>query len=339
MDTSQNIHWTEDSELLERYVLGHIEPHERSRLEGHLRECEMCRTAVRAEQGLVAGVRRLARDELKSRLRQRLLSEAPQQIPWLQLASAAAVIVIIVGVGVTSNWFTFREEKHAYMKDKEEAAPMSKETPSVGHPDKSGHPVGRKDSPPVRVPERDVGKSSSVRDEKTIDMRSKKKSMEEELKSLPSEQAAGAGVADEQEKRDAEKEFISNQFWVEGTLLSQEEIPALKKSERSIRSQREVAATEQAQDMIVTRGAFTQKVILDQRSSNALVISGRQNQRFVQTLVEQTESGLRFTIYRDPLFDESEMRNASIQPVTDDSLIIHIGGERIGYRIPGGWGK
>lgn len=331
MNTSQKIHWTENSELLERYVLGRVKHHERSRLEDHLRECEACRTAVRAEQGLVAGVRRLARNELKSRLRQRLLSEAPQQIPWLQLASAAAVIVIIVGVGVTSNWFTFREEKQTYMEDKEEAAPMSKETPSVGHPDKSGHPV--------RESGRDVGKPSSVRDEKTIDMRSKKKSMEEELKSLPSEQAAGAGVADEQEKREAEKEFISNQFWVEGTLLSQEEIPAFKKSEPSIRSQREVAATEQAQDMIVTRGAFTQKVILDQRSSNALAISGRQNQRFVQTLVEQTESGLRFTIYRDPLFDESEMRNASIQPVTDDSLIIHIGGERIGYRIPGGWGK
>ena len=88
MKQTEETHWTKNTDKLERFVLDRLDSAERSELENHLRTCETCQEAVRAEQQIVAGVRRLGRDELKLRLKQHIESGATKRIPWRQIARA-----------------------------------------------------------------------------------------------------------------------------------------------------------------------------------------------------------------------------------------------------------
>src|SRR5713101_2936706 len=69
MNSPMSTHWSDDTELLERFVLNRLEPAKRQELEAHLRVCETCQRAVRAEQELVAGVRRLGSESISVGLR------------------------------------------------------------------------------------------------------------------------------------------------------------------------------------------------------------------------------------------------------------------------------
>ena len=58
----------------------------------------------------------------------------------------------------------------------------------------------------------------------------------------------------------------------------------------------------------------------------------------MQTLMERTDEGLHLTLFLDPLLDPAELENASIQAIRDDSLIVNLSSQSIGYNILGGWG-
>jgi hypothetical protein len=85
-----------------------------------------------------------------------------------------------------------------------------------------------------------------------------------------------------------------------------------------------------------------QTITLKQQPTAALPIAQQSKQlrgqgEKVQTKVERSGQSLDLTIYLDPLADEEQWQKASVQPVTDDSLVIDIANKRIGYHIPGGW--
>ncbi len=104
MDAEER-HWTEDSELIERFVLNRLEPGERNELEDHLRICEVCKQAVRAEQLLIAGIRRSGRERFKAELAATLSAVEESNIPWPHILSAVAVVVIVISVVFYNRWF------------------------------------------------------------------------------------------------------------------------------------------------------------------------------------------------------------------------------------------
>jgi hypothetical protein len=97
-------HWTHDDELLARFVRGTLTASERQGLDEHLQGCDRCRDAVEAERVLAAGIRRAGRTALRARLRGRLEARRPLVIPWVRVAGAAAVLVIVAGIVVLSRW-------------------------------------------------------------------------------------------------------------------------------------------------------------------------------------------------------------------------------------------
>ena len=81
------------------------------------RKCEKCRQAVDEETRIAAGTKLSGRLEMKDRLK--ALLEATEhaisssikratvfQIPWMRVASLAAVLLILIVVGVYNNWFS-----------------------------------------------------------------------------------------------------------------------------------------------------------------------------------------------------------------------------------------
>lgn len=104
MDAEER-HWTEDSELIERFVLNRLEPGERNELEDHLRICEVCKQAVRAEQLLIAGIRRSGRERFKAELAATLSAVEESNVLWPHILSAVAVVVIVMSVVFYNRWF------------------------------------------------------------------------------------------------------------------------------------------------------------------------------------------------------------------------------------------
>jgi hypothetical protein len=141
-------HWTTNEGLLAGYVLDRLSDAERKTCDRHLASCQDCRRRLEDERLLAAGVRRAGRDELKSRLRQRLRVTGEQESAerlgmvgetamaarasrpaappyageppaaqlrrnrgrsWIYAAATAACVVIVTGVGILNRWWTHDE--------------------------------------------------------------------------------------------------------------------------------------------------------------------------------------------------------------------------------------
>ena len=100
-----------------------------------------------------------------------------------------------------------------------------------------------------------------------------------------------------------------------------------------------------SEDRIITiqKKGVSQMVILRQLPLTSLPrlrveIAMTQAPHEVQTLVKRTPKGLNLTLYRDTLVASSQFRKATVNPVTEDSIIVAFANQRIAYHIPGGWG-
>ncbi len=360
MNNPPSIHWSDDTELLERFVLNRLEPAKRQELEAHLRACETCQRAVRAEQELVAGVRRLGRDELKARLKHRLAATLSVEIPvrrvrtiWTwQIASAAAVLLLLIGIGIYNRWFTFREEKQieeqnqvgqaeggrseAEKDENKLAGPAEKSSAETTKKEPSA-PMDRTFRPREGAPRPQERKRDAFADKKTADQ-----------SHVPVAHEPEAVVAEQGEQRNLEGERIQsgksigmNTLWVEGTFLKSPKMAAAKRSDQFMKSRSETAA-KQRHTLLVQQDGNTQTITLHQQRNDVLPPSRRLRQQQlegnkVQTFVERTDEGLDMTMYLDSLLDESVLGNATVYPVNQDSLVVNFNEQRIGYRIPGGW--
>ncbi len=364
MNDSTKAHWSEDPELLERYILNRLEAARRQELEAHLGTCSVCQRVVLAEQKLVAGVRRLGRDELKARLKRRLASAGSREIrvprtrpAWVwQIASAAAVVVLLLGIGIFNHWFTFYEEKQI-----EEPRQVGKLEDRISEAEKEGEETSKDDSKfgareeakstaPIETvpPAAAEGALRSADERSRADELERDKSAEKrrfEGAPVPVPDAAGAGAAERPEPLNLSQvqsqEPVGEQtVWVEGTLLKSPKIFA-KQAEQSAKSKVSLEAG-RSRRLTLRQDGNTQTFTLQQKLNDALPSSRKLKQtqlqgQKVQTLVERTEEGLAMTLYLDAPVEESELREATIQPVNADSLIVNLKDQRIGYRIPGGW--
>lgn len=105
MKPSDDIHWTDDPELIERFVLHQLNPDQRNELEDHLRICEVCKRALRSEQVLLAGIRRSGRESFRAELGKKLATVKPSGTPWPHILTAAAMIILLTGIGIYNRWF------------------------------------------------------------------------------------------------------------------------------------------------------------------------------------------------------------------------------------------
>lgn len=346
-----NKHWAYDAELLERYVLERLEPGQREELERHLTTCEYCRIAVREEREIVAGVRRLAREEFKAKLKHRLQTEQASLVPWIRLATAAAVIVTLVGVGIYNDWFTWYSEKNIteeYQEEKPATGDIPKRPPSEMNDEIGEKPAS---TGAMKQQEREPLEQKTRKKEGPI--------VQQPSVSLESASGAGEGVrrdyagAEAKELDTALEKKQEKPLWVQGKILTttiegiklQSEAPAAadrmtdpKTSRNELRITPE-SGTIERQRITLQQGMQSQVVILSQRTKSHLSPEHQAITHEVPTLIEQTEQGLQFTLYLDKPVSDDDLRNATIEPIHSDSLILHLGNQRIGYHIPGGWGS
>ncbi len=318
MDNSQFSHWTDDPDLLDRYVLERVGQSERTLLEQHLLECEQCQRVVQQEREFVAGITLSGRERMKERLREALKSRETNVFQRYQFISlAAAVLIILIGLGV----FRF------YVGSLEWPVKFSSRN---------------------YVVKQSAGDSSATTG-------GKKERSASQAENSAGRNLAGTGAPAHQETElnnvdDFQKEIGHDRnpkaFWLLGTVVMTSETDgkvhfSAKTENEGIREKR-IGEKFSGQTRVFTirENGDSQTITLRQRSSKFLPNAQMKqsvDDRTIQTLVEKTPRGLNLTLYCDTLFQSSQIQQATIEPATKDSLIIVLANERIAYRIPGGW--
>lgn len=347
-------HWTDDPELIERFVLNRLNPEERNELEDHLRVCEVCKQAVRAEQLLIAGIRRSGREQFKAALKKKVEEIPEKKTPWMQILSAAAVVLIILTVGIYNRWFELQ-------KPAEQVAPPT--APSIVESDQRKEQRVPEDkiaeqshslSPPV--PER-TGEQKR-RGEFAEALRGKKSGLESAAESArKDEAAAGAGAAAREEPptlqpaQQATHDAMlaateSEGIWLEGTILLSGDDegrvrPAAKQATpKAYNSAQQTVARSSMHAQSIDRTPF----LLRQHSVQSLPPAQQQLQQRregngVMARIERLGEKTQLTLYLDSLVDGAALQNATIETPTADSLILTIAHQRIAYKLPAGWNR
>jgi hypothetical protein len=340
LPNSPNTHWTSDEHLLSQYVLGQLDAPQAASLEKHLRDCPQCRDAVAAEQQLAAGVRLAGRDALKQRLAQRL-QEKRSGTNWYRVAGIAAVFIVLLTVGIHNKWFFPGETRLADSGLKSDSISQKTE-PTPYQPAPGQQSAGKMQLADVSKPsaaDRDRAESKGA-GARSAELDKKKG----EVEGVPGK-SGNIPFKKDQMIAATEAEGI----WVEGTVVSEEANvrAAAKAMDKISEDSRENAPKGKKEPAaLMSRAARSRSlpiegpaVVVSQRPMCDLPrnqMRGKQNLSQVQTLLRSDASGLSMVLYSDSLLNRTDLRQARLQTIREDSILLLIGSQRIGYRLPSG---
>ena len=350
-------HFASDGELLERFVLGRLDPSERERLNEHLRTCESCREAVQTERTIAAGVRRFGRESVKDRVRARIARPERSAIAWPQVLSAAAAILVIIGVGIYGHWFSTTVVEEALKTDQRSsrnapAASSGAEQPSVAErrveesskparpPEHAARNAVKPSRPDAALADRGAGTGLTAREKETHGRIAAAPATGRDLKMAAPPETVASGTH--------EPTSGTQEYWTTGIRLQEsialDETGVVKgKSEalmqkadkdnlRSGGGAKKTAATQQAMNMNELAVTISQQP-LSSLPVRQQQLQARLSVNSVQTLVQQRDHRLAMTLYLDSLVNERDLKNASVSPVSEDSLVISLANQKIGYHL------
>ena len=362
-------HWTDDDDLVSRFVMRQLSQSEETRLSSHLDTCERCRQVVRQETLFAARMKRGGRNVMKERLHLLLtqsdaggtgLRSSPRgHIPWVRIAGVAAVAVIIVVVGVYNNWLG-RDHRTSGPT----IEPMAQEQPTMPHDTAVGLQDARGSHNENR-PGTSITQSTKPLD-KTDGKKAtpapatmqpqvagkKETAVQEQLELAQSDRRPKAeeSVADQMLHKDEEKQTAHNAmsipaqtYWVEGHVLSARDdagqsflksfpSPSRLRDHAKEKIDLQGAATRSSDDM-------TSQVSLQQQplSSLPLALRGSSNRHgTIPALIESRDRGILLTLFLDSPVPDSEFRAADVRMIDSDSLLVVLPHQLIGLTLPRG---
>jgi hypothetical protein len=335
-------HFAEDPEALEKFVLGRLDQPSRERCENHLRTCEPCRQTVQVERIIAAGIKRAGRDLMKERLGKLSGIPSRRSIPWPHVISVAAVLLIIVGVGVTQRWFTTHVESVNTVAPEEMRTEQNVETVAPRAENEMKAPPSSSDDASPSV-ERHLGADRAGTAQES---NSKKEAAKRSYAAAPAdhlEKAQAPAIKDKQ-LADMDQPSVAAaagalEFWTNG-MLTTEPVPSKKTDEGKAERAMPSAGTN-------TPGIHQQEtdsfghVIVEQRPLSTLPSTLQSQQQLysrqtIRTLIRQSARETRLTLYPDSPFDSTQLHSARVQQVAPDSFVVKIGSRQIGYRLPAG---
>lgn len=346
---NRNPHWTYDPDLVERYVLNRIDSAERSQLADHLRVCEECARVVRNEEVLVAGIRAHGRAALKGRLKERVAKGRGREFSWYQLAGAAAAIVVLITVGVHNRWFVTdgvqRSPETLDMMEEKQSFPLKEQDDAEKRDERISM-----DQKGEEARQQSEGASAGAPDQRKI---VPQRQMQHESTPAPAAESVSPRGPVERYSLSAKPAPSTvmmlqkhPEVWLEGRILEGETRPSQalegkdRGEEESKKKTAEMSAARRSKERARMEEGIDQQegLQLFQRPLADLPQSRQARQRkdpeSVPALLERSDSLAQLTLFLDPLHPESDLDRAAIVQVTRDSIVIDVGAQRIGFKIP-----
>jgi anti-sigma factor RsiW len=351
---SKNIHWVENRDLLERFVLGRLNSAEAAQLEEHLQECDQCRKAVAKERELVAGIRRAGRESMKHRLAQRIERRKSGGTNWYRVAGVAAGIVLLVTVGVYNRWFT-GTETHVQNQDRADRTQKRIEPVPAPSPERQR---AEAEKPSVDATKRAVDEERKVANQgsgaprtagaESGNIAEAQVDKLEDLKALEvGREAESRGKKDRFAAMTAVSTVAAT--WVQGTVISERDqnSPSVQAVAANAKDERAVLRKGKQENLLSGKSAnvepregVVQNFVLTQKPLSDLPPSQRaQHQRasLVQTLIQKGPAGTLMTVFLDSLLTQRDFDQSRVHAIADDSVVLNLGDRLVGYKLPSGW--
>lgn len=360
MTDSAHIHWTEIEENLEQYLLHRLNAKQRQDFDAHLQVCEQCRTRLQVEMRLFAAIRDYGRSQVKMKLRHHLQTPARPRSQTRRVFSIAALIFATLTAGITAIWL-MREQTGGPVLEKEEIvqAPLPS---SATESKKEKQPEVPTTGERRKSVSRSTGSNAEGAPTFDADLLKTRSKSAESAKTHPVGKASiASGDAEGAAARSIAQQGLGGQtgsvlssavpgvsVWIEGRVLEVNQAEEEKQNTPGGFRQKDLSGK-------VSNGALTDQsakplmlvyadsvISLQQRSISDLpppqrsrYIAGAGNR--VCTLVQKTPQGLQFTLYLEPLLDQSDVGRAHVQIVDTDSMIVDVPRFRISYKLPPRW--
>ncbi|MDP1676695.1 MAG: hypothetical protein Q8L88_07480 [Bacteroidota bacterium] len=353
MNDDTKKYWTDDPELVEKYILNKISAEEKKRLDAEIADCEPCKAKLQEELEIAAGIRHYGRDILKARLRKKLRRErATQFFNYQYVGLAAAVVIIAIGLGAYQIWFSdlvapkkFHQQEIVF-KQSEDSAAISSESSDEERKSEAGKPEDEHKESDQRLEQSSSQQKMEIAEQGDLAQSAPAVSSVDQKQSL----SGAAGKSDDLVGEGSKSESTPSAIWLIGQIVivnesvQDNEISASKiqkEKDTKFSEQRRPKTNSQSLETItLNKKVKENNIILQQRSMKDLPIGRSQQrtgqQREIETLFERTDKGIQLTLYDDSI-NESDMKDAIVERVSEDSIVVSLPNQRIAYRLPSGW--
>jgi hypothetical protein len=323
-------------ETIEDSVLERLPANQKAEVEAHLEVCARCQAAVDEERLIAAGTKAWARNALKQRLAERVAQTSRQRVPWPHVMGAAALLVVIVGIGVLYRW-------HKPDGDTQQVISESELRDTLSSSPTAAAPVTRSAAPALETVEEQRPADLSKRDYKST-------SKDKGYFPAPVAEQHEPGVADrtDKEERDqvvglagvAEKSvgdrYAGSGVWMRGTVIRV--MPrGVAQSEAAGASTQGLSAgrIEARKRALPSSAERALTYVLDQRhlSLDRNELSGGSAET-VPALMVRTGDTLRIILALDSLISPAQLQLAYVVRVSADSLHVVLPDRILGYRLP-----
>lgn len=305
-------HIADDPEILESYVVGRMEEKNRSAWDDHIAHCTPCREAVDRETLLIAGIRRVGRDDVKNRINSLVRrSREDHSVPWPRIWSIAASLLLIIGIGIVSRWMILRNESVAV------PPPARQDVVPHGEQHNAKAPAQREElrntAPPPVQPSPSRSATAVV---------------QQEVDAVPSPV----------EKRMDEAERVTGEAANAPSALADLNVAA-QKIDNEARSEKakaaKLGAIEKMNLAMLSKDSDSVRVLL-LPSADSLTPGGTTinlNQQ-PATLIRREPAGIVITLFFPPTDTDALRTTPRFQRVSSDSGIVIVGERRFGIRLP-----
>jgi hypothetical protein len=345
MNDNSKKYWTDDPELVEKYILNKLSSEEKKRMDAEIADCEPCKVKLHEEMEIAAGIRHYGRDILKAKLRKKLQRERASQFFTFQYVGlAAAVVIIAIGLGAYQIWFSdlvapkIFHHQEIVLKQSEDSANAKAESPIDERRKEESRSFLQKEQLSSRDELQETERSIAVQSAPAVS-------------TIEQQGASGASVkSDGMLSEVSSSESPASSIWLIGQIVVVNEsvhgqVMSASKTQKendAKYAQRKKSETNSLSLESITLNKRTKEnnIVLQQRAMKDLPPERSQQlarkKREVETLLERTDNGIQLTLFDDSI-NESDMKDAVVERLSEDSIVVSISNQRIAYRLPSGW--
>jgi Putative zinc-finger len=332
MNESEKNHLS--AENIEDAVLGRLTHDENARVESHLASCTQCRKALEQERLIAAGTKGWARAAMKQKLAGQIAVTAQRRVPWPHVLGAAALLAVIIGVGVLFRWREPAQERDLTFSDTtvSDATLKSKQPASTPATTSDGAissrqltPALREDRETVRRDKKDLpaGERQILNEPSMQEEKDKETQPQVIMKAAPAAEVAAA-----------ESEGLD--VWLGGTQVSSA-LSGNMQAQPAGASNQGVSLNrlEARKGTHKTESALSPVFVIDQRPRGVLHDARAANDsQNIPTHIVQSGDTLHVVLFLDSLLTPNQLRTTFARQVSADSFQVVLPDRILGYRIP-----
>lgn len=337
MNGTENIHLSSDT--IEDAVRGRLSPADQAAVKAHCAACKSCRRTYDEELRIAQGTRAWARAAMKQRLAGRVAHMPQRSIPWPRVLAIAALILVVVGVGILYQWLQIGKETVPVFTDNvqpqaEGLARKDRQTsaPAQVEQDLSGYVATEPEADVRRTRKESAPAPGSDRSSLL-----KSTHIPEEPAAAPFAAVEKADAGDAMQAAGTSEDLILRGTTIQAPLAQKKKVEESRVAE-TLQDKGAGEITVEHAKATNAAAARTHTFIIGQRARVTLWRDQKDARAGATPAgVERSGDTVFVTLHLDTLLTPAGLRSAFVREFPPDSFQVVLPGGPIGFRAPPGF--